>query len=349
MFTCTRAPTLLYGIIYVVSSYRLLGPYTQSRRSVVTLSMSPRSSKKRANPKSHQVKSWPTHFLSLRINSPSIHDNISILQDKIVCWQQEDVTTGNACANDQQDSNSTHANGELETNRGADVTESSTHTATPNVQDMAPVMKCGDASSSIDADACMDTSEDSNGVKENGALRDCCYQPTKAHITVFVMSLKDESEEEKAMATLRNCADDIATIFPVQGPTINVGGLHTFTDRRGIAGTLFAGCREAPGDDGKLHELYSLLESRFIAEELLEESTYRTFKPHVTLLKISQQKNRNKNKRIKSIPSACYEEHVAAEFGTHTLSEVQLVRMKEKGEDGFFRSIETVTFGSGDL
>lgn len=154
----------------------------------------------------------------------------------------------------------------------------------------------------------------------------------KLHLTLFVMHLQDKSAVKKALSVLEECAQD-ANIFDSE-PRIELKGVGTF--RQDV---LFIQVEKEAGVP-LITKFQQAISRRFRKAGLIEENKSKksTFKPHATLMKMSQasRKVRKKEKRKAlrklplNVPEAFGPETKFGYMGLHYL-ELNEMRVAENG------------------
>lgn len=156
----------------------------------------------------------------------------------------------------------------------------------------------------------------------------------KLHLTLFVLHLQDQKAVENALSVLVDCAED-ANIFDSE-PQVELKGVGTF--RRDV---LFLQVEKVNGVP-LLQKFQEAVFQRFIKAGIIEkdEGNGSAFKPHATLMKMSQasRKLRKKDQRKAlrklrlQVPNGFGAE---SEFGTHPLHYLELNEMRV-AKDGYY-------------
>ena len=202
-------------------------------------------------------------------------------------------------------------------------------------------------------------------IKRNALLEPCMVSPILAHMTLFVMHLATVDEVKAAAELLTGPASSSssspatpshllhAAVRATAPLPVTFQGLGTFTSK-----VLFASLVEGEAKE-KLHMLSSL------AYQAYEEGNITVqpfnFKPHLTICKTSKfwsSRRRKggragagkKNKKWKrgkppQITRDAYEGWENMLFGSHVLSGIELLAMREKDDDGYYRQIAYLAFG----
>ncbi len=124
-------------------------------------------------------------------------------------------------------------------------------------------------------------------------LQQCCDRspPEKLHITLFVITLLDETQVNAAISLLHSekVSDLLRKIYPEAPPHLQLTGLDSFGSR-----VVFSSVKEVEQQSGCLQHLEQSLRSEFMAMGLLGMSgrgkhkkmrSTSNWTPHVTIMK----------------------------------------------------------------
>ena len=158
-------------------------------------------------------------------------------------------------------------------------------------------------------------------VKHAPGLKEALVEPESAHITLGVLTLKDENEFQRLSTTLKqwfNEREGEETEGPLEIELKNV--------KQFKSGVLYI---EAHSANNRLCQFHEALAS-FLKTEGFLDKVDKSFNPHVTLAKFSKMKRRNKNgkqngvKTPKMFPAKSYEEDIRTKVGTCEVRTLQV-------------------------
>ncbi|XP_015356744.1 A-kinase anchoring protein 7 isoform X3 [Marmota marmota marmota] len=161
------------------------------------------------------------------------------------------------------------------------------------------------------------------------------------HITLLVMQLLNEDEVNigiNALLELKPCIEEI-----LQGKhlTLPFQGIDTFGNQVGFV-------KLAEGD-----HIIPLLEIAETAKKTFQEKGIlagesRSFKPHLTFMKLSKAPWLRKN-GVKKIDPELYEKFISHKFGEELCSRIDLCSMlKKKQSDGYYHCESSIVIGEKD-
>ncbi len=168
-------------------------------------------------------------------------------------------------------------------------------------------------------------------------LQRCCTRspPEKLHITLFVITLVDETEVNAAVNLLHsdNVSELLRKIYPEAPPHLKFSGLDSFGSR-----VVFASVEEAEQQRGCLQKLEQSLRSEFMATGLLRmngRGNQRKIQkmhwtPHVTIMKKAPSQHQ-------TVLKGCWEDYRDFDLGSQSISTLQLCSMDGEGVCGYYR------------
>ncbi|XP_077875260.1 A-kinase anchoring protein 7 isoform X6 [Ictidomys tridecemlineatus] len=161
------------------------------------------------------------------------------------------------------------------------------------------------------------------------------------HITLLVMQLLNEDEVNIGIDALLELKPFIEEILQGKHLTLPFQGIDTFGNQVGFV-------KLAEGD-----HIIPLLEIAETAKKTFQEKGIlagesRSFKPHLTFMKLSKAPWLRKN-GVKKIDPELYEKFISHKFGEELCSRIDLCSMlKKKQSDGYYHCESSIVIGEKD-
>uniref|UniRef100_A0A8C9NVV9 A-kinase anchor protein 18 n=1 Tax=Spermophilus dauricus TaxID=99837 RepID=A0A8C9NVV9_SPEDA len=161
------------------------------------------------------------------------------------------------------------------------------------------------------------------------------------HITLLVMQLLNEDEINIGIDALLELKPFIEEILQGKHLTLPFQGIDTFGNQVGFV-------KLAEGD-----HIIPLLEIAETAKKTFQEKGIlagesRSFKPHLTFMKLSKAPWLRKN-GVKKIDPELYEKFISHKFGEELCSRIDLCSMlKKKQSDGYYHCESSIVIGEKD-
>ncbi|KAL4235887.1 positive regulation of delayed rectifier potassium channel [Mactra antiquata] len=175
-------------------------------------------------------------------------------------------------------------------------------------------------------------------ISKNKQLTPAVTKVTKLHITLMVLCLETEDDMKRSQIALQNAAEKLLPLYKASPLVLDISGLGHFKNQ-----VVFA---KVKNEDqlASLTNIASIVEESFLDQEIVSPDK-RGFKPHATIMKLSQMKGWQK-KGLKKIDSSLYEDYVNRDFGSDTVTLLQLCAMgKPKDKQGYYHVEHTTVFG----
>ncbi|KAM5167432.1 A-kinase anchoring protein 7 isoform 2-T2 [Callospermophilus lateralis] len=161
------------------------------------------------------------------------------------------------------------------------------------------------------------------------------------HITLLVMQLLNEDEVNIGIDALLELKPFVEEILQGKHLTLPFQGIDTFGNQVGFV-------KLAEGD-----HIIPLLEIAETAKKTFQEKGIlagesRSFKPHLTFMKLSKAPWLRKN-GVKKIDPELYEKFISHKFGEELCSRIDLCSMlKKKQSDGYYHCESSIVIGEKD-
>ncbi|MBZ3873008.1 A-kinase anchor protein 7 isoform gamma [Sciurus carolinensis] len=161
------------------------------------------------------------------------------------------------------------------------------------------------------------------------------------HITLLVMHLLNEDEVNIGIDALLELKPLIEEILQGKHLTLPFQGIDTFGNQVGFV-------KLAEGDHiNPLLEIAETAKKTFQEKGILAGES-RSFKPHLTFMKLSKAPWLRKN-GVKKIDPELYEKFISHRFGEETFSRIDLCSMlKKKQSDGYYHCESSIVIGEKD-
>uniref|UniRef100_A0A8D2CXD2 A-kinase anchor protein 18 n=1 Tax=Sciurus vulgaris TaxID=55149 RepID=A0A8D2CXD2_SCIVU len=161
------------------------------------------------------------------------------------------------------------------------------------------------------------------------------------HITLLVMQLLNEDEVNIGIDALLELKPLIEEILQGKHLTLPFQGIDTFGNQVGFV-------KLAEGDHiNPLLEIAETAKKTFQEKGILAGES-RSFKPHLTFMKLSKAPWLRKN-GVKKIDPELYEKFISHRFGEETFSRIDLCSMlKKKQSDGYYHCESSIVIGEKD-
>jgi len=164
-------------------------------------------------------------------------------------------------------------------------------------------------------------------ISQQKNLAAAAVEVIKSHITLIVFHLETENlqQAEELLQASRPFVESVLKNSPL---LLSFRGISDFGKK-----VVFANVN----DDDHLHKLQTIqgyFHETFSAHGIECQPT--TFNPHLTIMKLSRCKKRGA-KKIKSIPKSLYLEYEDTDFGTEDVGAIQLLKMTEGDNKGFYK------------
>ncbi|XP_006885088.1 PREDICTED: A-kinase anchor protein 7 isoform gamma-like [Elephantulus edwardii] len=158
------------------------------------------------------------------------------------------------------------------------------------------------------------------------------------HITLLVMQLLNEDEVNMGIDALLELKPLIEEILQGEHLILPFQGVDTFRNQIGFV-------KLAEGDHLKpLLEIAEVAKQTFQAKGILAGES-RSFKPHLTFMKLSKAPWLHKN-GVKRIDPEFYEKFISHKFGEEILYRIDLCSMeKKKQSNGYYHCESSITIG----
>uniref|UniRef100_A0A8C4UUP0 A-kinase anchoring protein 7 n=1 Tax=Falco tinnunculus TaxID=100819 RepID=A0A8C4UUP0_FALTI len=157
------------------------------------------------------------------------------------------------------------------------------------------------------------------------------------HVTMLVMHLSNEEEISIAVGALSDSKDFVADLLKGKTVDLSFQGIDHFKNEVGFV-------KLAENDHTTL--LTEIAESikKIFQEKGILAGEGRTFKPHLTFMKLS--KSTQLRKQVKKIDSSLYEDFKSHYFGDEVLHRLDLCSMlKKKQPNGYYYCESSIVFG----
>ena len=179
-------------------------------------------------------------------------------------------------------------------------------------------------------------------VNEEPAFRHVLIPIPTLHLTLFVMKLDDESEMLKAKEALHHSELDVQNCFANIMKELTFNGIRTFKNK-----VVYVGIDKNTQNDALscLRKAVAVLVDSFCSHGInLAKNAKDQFVPHLTVIKLSKNIKKMKQKGIKRVDDRFLKDFLDLEFGKQKFSEVLLCSMVDKkGEDGFYKIIDRIS------
>ncbi|XP_050402086.1 uncharacterized protein LOC126818616 isoform X3 [Patella vulgata] len=154
----------------------------------------------------------------------------------------------------------------------------------------------------------------------------------KLHMTLMVFHLTEENMDQAKLA-LNNAATEIINMFS-QPLELTLQGLGHFNNK-----VLFA-----IGENQMLYKIAEIVEESMASYGIFTTDTRSTFKPHITIMKLSQDPKLYRQ-GIKKIDPVIWEDYKDTKFGSDCITSLQICSMTGgKGEDGYYQVCHVSSF-----
>ncbi|KAJ7239168.1 kinase A anchor protein [Mycena haematopus] len=212
-----------------------------------------------------------------------------------------------------------------------------------------------------------------------GLDRSILVDPRRLHLTIGVMALSTENPSTSgsnmspgqtvsdAIALLQSLGPEIDSIAPEPVP-LTLDKMGVLKTQRQQAGVLYLGPNDEVNEDtAKITRIFDLVGQRFRQEGFIEEAA-RPAVLHCTLINASHRKPRripltfsyreifdhasvdaDSSETPPAQSSPLLNKFVRVDFGTWTVSEIQLCKMGSHGPDNEYISLASVPVGSSVL
>ena len=162
--------------------------------------------------------------------------------------------------------------------------------------------------------------------------------PKTLHLTLLVMTIKDDAGMVIAKETLQSCKDELQSIFKMSPQELVFTGINHFRNK--VVFVELAGkCQVVMLDT--LNKMVKLLQERCLSKGMvLSNDTKTGFIPHATVMKMSKNVQRMKKKGIRKIDNMYFNDYVQHGFGSQKFSEILLCSMLDKKDDNGFYKVE---------
>lgn len=175
---------------------------------------------------------------------------------------------------------------------------------------------------------------------KNNLLKHTFVSVPTLHLTLFVMTLKDSNDKQKAIDALNLSTGEISGIIEkFDNKIIQFKGLNTFEGQ-----VVFIDTKDSCADNNGIkfiEEVVEVFHSSF--RELNLDFKDEKFVPHVTIMKTSKCQKILRKSGIKRISEKHYEKYKDVKFGCQEITCVELCSMNDKkGSDGFYKVLAKV-------
>ena len=194
-----------------------------------------------------------------------------------------------------------------------------------------------------------------SGCPQASGLSEVLFQiPAKLHLTLVMMRIFSEEEQEKAAREIRECLGELRAELGLLQFPIKLSGIDSMSDDPSAVNVLFAKIKETTAN-GKLQEFVDALATKLPlrAPDLFEAETRRDkVKLHATVMnskfrerdqeqsQAARTPGRQQWKRKESFDARkIFSLFKDFEFGEHTVTQIHFSKRGEYGEDGFYKCI----------
>ncbi|XP_007945580.1 A-kinase anchoring protein 7 [Orycteropus afer afer] len=175
-------------------------------------------------------------------------------------------------------------------------------------------------------------------IQQDKRLAQAMVSDGSFHITLLVMQLLNEDEVNMAIDALLELKPFIEEILQGKPLTLPLQGVDTFSDQIGYV-KLAEGEHITP-----LSEIAEGAKRTFQAKGILAGDS-RSFKPHLTFMKLSKAPWLRKN-GVKKIDPEFYENFISHRFGEEILHRIDLCSMvKKKQSNGYYHCESSIVIG----
>ncbi|XP_008070081.1 A-kinase anchor protein 7 isoform X1 [Carlito syrichta] len=158
------------------------------------------------------------------------------------------------------------------------------------------------------------------------------------HITLLVMQLLNEDEVNIGIDALLELKPFIEEVLQGKHLTLPFQGIGTFGNQVGFV-------KLAEGDHVNLLLEISEIAKRTFQEKGILAGESRSFKPHLTFMKLSKAPRLRRN-GVKKIDPELYEKFISHRFGEEVLYRIDLCSMlKEKQSNGYYHCESSIVIG----
>ncbi|XP_040821616.1 A-kinase anchoring protein 7 isoform X2 [Ochotona curzoniae] len=175
-------------------------------------------------------------------------------------------------------------------------------------------------------------------IQQDERLAKAMVSDGSLHITLLVMQLLNEDEVNIGIDALLELKPVIEEILQGKHLPLAFQGIGTFDNQVGFV-------KLVEGDD--IHRLFKIAETakRTFHEKGVKVGDDRSFKPHLTFMKLSKSPWLRKN-GVKKIDPELYEKFLSHKFGEEMLHRVDLCSMqKKKQSNGYYHCESSIMVG----
>eukprot|EP00111_Clytia_hemisphaerica_P015601 TCONS_00046040-protein len=170
--------------------------------------------------------------------------------------------------------------------------------------------------------------------EKNSKIKDCFIPLPTLHLTLFVMSLKNEDEKQTAIDAMCLSAPQLQKFAQMKIELV-YEKLSTFSGQVVFVDLVQNDSLLALG------EIVKLLKISFAEMNLSFKN--ENFTPHLTIMKMSRCFQKMRKAGIRRIAPQLYEKHKSDSFGSDVVKDILLCSMTDKkNEDGFYKVVASI-------